>query len=100
MENTIVVEKLTPKQIALMDEIRKFFSKKSVVTRGELVTFMTEKKDKKYAPGFIVKNTAFKVVDAEGNTQHGKYRLLSLNPKTVRERNRKSTAPVTTEAIA
>ncbi len=76
----------TNKQIAMIEEIRKFFGKKTVVTRGELVQFMNEKREKKYAPGFIVKSPLFKVTTKEGETSHGLYRIFSVSKDALRKR--------------
>jgi hypothetical protein len=94
---------LTPKQIAMVNEIKQFFGKKTTLTRSDLVRFMQEKKNKKWAPGFIIRNEAFKVTDGEGNVVRGQWRLFGTSPKSIAARKRKTAttkrAPAAEETV-
>jgi hypothetical protein len=90
---------LSKKQIAMVNEMRAFFGKQTILTRSDLVRFMQEKRNKIWAPGFVVRNEAFKVTDKEGNVVRGKWRLFSTSVKALRARQKKST-PVVSEVPA
>jgi hypothetical protein len=65
----------TARQVDVIKRIKKHFGKKNPVSRAELVVYMQEHEKQAYAPGFIVKNEAFKAKDKEGKELRGMYYL-------------------------
>lgn len=66
---------LTVKQAELVKAMKAHFGKKNPVSRTELNAFMQTTFKVAYAPGFIVKNDAFKAKDKDGKEIRGMYRL-------------------------
>lgn len=85
---------LSAKQENVVRAARKFFGKRKVVSRTELIGFMNETFGKHSSPGFITKNTAFKAVDTNtGEVLRGMYALpavaakpLSMTKDAIRKR--------------
>ncbi len=66
---------LTVKQAEVIKAMRAHFGKKNPVSRTEMVEYCQTKLKQAYAPGFIVKNEAFKARDKEGKEIRGMYKL-------------------------
>ena len=84
---------LSMKQAAAIKAMRTYFGKKTVVSRTDLVEY-AKSIGQIYAPGFIVKNEAFKARDKKGEEIRGMYNLLAC--KSLTKKSESTEKPVST----